>query len=121
MGNTKKSGAEGENAAAAFLEQRGVRILMRNYRCPFGEIDLIGKEQDYYLFIEVKRRNQLTKGTPAEAVDARKQRKICRTADYFRMKFHFGDDISVRFDVIEVNRQLTCRWLKNAFEYQGGD
>lgn len=120
MGNKKQCGAEGEQAAATFLEREGVRILMRNYRCPFGEIDLIGKEQDCFLFIEVKRRNQLMKGTPAEAVDTRKQRKICRTSDYFRMKFHLGDEISVRFDVVEVNAQLACRWLKNAFEYQGG-
>ena len=87
MDHRKERGRNGETAAAAFLEKQGVRILLCNYRCPFGEIDLIGKEGETFLMIEVKMRNGRTQGYPCEAVNQQKQRKICRTYDHFRMKY----------------------------------
>ena len=118
MDQRKALGAKGELAAEAFLKEQGVHILMKNYRCRFGEIDIIAKEGIYYLIIEVKTRKEYRQGMPAEAVNAVKQRKICRTFDYFRMRYHLSDETPVRFDVIEVDRALHCRWMKNAFEYQ---
>lgn len=118
MDNRKKKGMAGETAAAAFLEKRGIHILIRNYRCPFGEIDLIGKGQGYLIVTEVKTRKNHRQGRPCEAVNRRKQYKICRVFDYFRMRYHLDEYVPVRFDVIEVDQKLECRWIKNAFEYQ---
>ena len=53
----KQAGQNGETVAAAFLEKEGVRILMRNFRCKFGEIDLIGKDHDSFLVVEIKMRS----------------------------------------------------------------
>lgn len=117
MDQRKLLGTAGEDAAAAFLTRRGVHILMRNYRCRGGEIDIIARENGTYLVIEVKSRAGQMGGFPSEAVDYRKQIKICRTFDYFRMKYQLPEDLSVRFDVIEVDQELNCRWIRNAFEY----
>ena len=114
----KQAGQNGETVAAAFLEKEGVRILMRNFRCKFGEIDLIGKDHDSFLVVEIKMRSTKRQGLPCEAVDWRQQRKICRTYDFFRMKYQISDFVPVRFDIVEVNHNDECHWIQNAFEYQ---
>ena len=113
----RRAGQHGEAAAASYLEQMGVSILQKNFRCRYGEIDLIGWDGNYYLFIEVKYRSTQEQGEPAEAVDYRKQYKICRTFDYYRMKKHMDDFVPVRFDIIEIDRFGRCHWIKHAFEY----
>lgn len=118
MNGRKEAGRLGETAAAYFLEENGVRILMYNFSCRWGEIDLIGKEGKVLLIVEVKQRKGQKQGQPCEAVDVRKQKKICRTFDYFRMKYGMDDYVPVRFDVVEVDAAFQCRWIKNAFEYQ---
>lgn len=118
MSRRGKTGEAGEQAAASFLEEKGVRILRQNFRCRYGEIDLIGKDGEYLIIVEVKRRVGKQSGLPAEAVDKRKQNKICRTFDYYRMREGITDFVPVRFDVVEVNGKLECRWIKNAFEFQ---
>lgn len=113
----KRTGRLGETAAAAFLERQGVRILEKNFRSRFGEIDLIGLDGSCLAVIEVKTRKSPASGEGAEAVDLRKQRKICSTFNYYRMKKRLTDFTSVRFDVIEVDQSFHCRWIKNAFDY----
>ena len=113
----KKTGKLGETAAAAFLERQGGRILERNFRSRFGEIDLIGVDGPYLAVIEVKTRRDQGSGLGAEAVDLRKQQKICSTFNYYRMKRRLTDFVPVRFDVVEVDTDSNCRWIKNAFEY----
>ena len=81
--NRRKTGADYEKAAGFYLEQMGYEILQFNYRCRLGEIDLIAKDGAYYVFCEVKYRADERKGSPLEAVDARKQQKIFRTAMYY--------------------------------------
>lgn len=117
MDPRKVFGREGEKAAVSHLLLNGADILMRNFRCRYGEIDIIAMEGPCYLVVEVKTRNRENQGYAGEAVDYRKQKKICRAFDYFRTRFRLADDIPVRFDVIEVDPGLNCRWIKNAFEY----
>lgn len=122
MENRKERGRAGETAAASFLKKQGVRILVHNYQCRWGEIDLIGQEENTLLIVEVKTRTSSRQGYPCEAVDVRKQRKICRVYDHFRMERRLDDCQPVRFDVVEVVETVGgyyCRWIKNAFEYQG--
>lgn len=105
-----------ERRAAEYLEARGMRLRERNYRCRQGEIDLIGSHEGYLVFVEVKYRGSLEKGCAAEAVDLRKQRKICRVADYYRYAHGLGEDTPVRYDVVTVQEEKT-EWLKNAFPH----
>lgn len=73
-------GRQGEELAARHLEQRGFRIVARNYRTPIGELDIIARDRRHLLFVEIKTRRGMVFGAPAEAVGAHKQRQIVRAA-----------------------------------------
>lgn len=118
MTDNRAMGSRYEQQAAAFLEENGVRILERNFRCRQGEIDLIGREGNTIVFIEVKYRRTDQCGTPAEAVNMSKQLALCKTADAYRMKKHLYGNVSFRFDVIAILGRETT-WYRNAFEYRG--
>lgn len=114
--NRRQTGAAWESLAAEYLERRGVRIVEQNYRCRQGEIDLIGWHQGYLVFIEVKYRKGTGKGYALEAVDPKKQRKICRTADVYRYRHRLGDAFGVRYDVVAVQGG-EIQWIRNAFPH----
>ena len=73
-----------------------------NYQNYIGEIDIIAKQKDTYIVIEVKKRETLTFGRPSEAVDFYKQQKIRKTAELYLLQNNLYDNVSVRFDVIEI-------------------
>ena len=100
---TKQIGDFGEEAAARFLESKKIKILKRNYRERGGEIDIIAKDGDTIVFIEVKTRSSRAYGEPSEFVDYKKQEKIIRTA----IRYIGTDDIDMRFDVVEVMYKKT--------------
>ena len=112
--NKRKTGAAYEQAAGYYLEQQGYVILQYNYRCRIGEIDLIARDGRYLVFIEVKYRKNGSRGNPLEAVDAKKQYRISRCAQYYLMEKRLGD-IPCRYDVIGIEgSRITL--IKNAFE-----
>jgi len=115
--NKRKTGSIYEEQAASFLQRRGVRIVERNYRNRQGEIDLIGYDGDYLVFIEVKYRRDDSKGAPQEAVDSAKQSHICRVADYYRMTHGIGEFTPIRYDVVAFCGEET-EWIRNAFEHR---
>ncbi len=117
MENRRKKGAKYEERAAEYLEGLGWRILERNYRCRTGEIDLIAADGQTLVFVEVKYRRSDTYGSPAEAVDGRKQRTICRVADHYRMCHGVLEGQACRFDVISVQGE-ELSLLQDAFPYQ---
>lgn len=114
--NKKESGAAWEQKAAAYLEAFGMKIAERNYRNRQGEIDIIGYHEEYLVFVEVKYRRSTDKGYAAEAVNIRKQRKICRVADYYRYTHGLGENTAVRYDVVAVQGE-SIEWIKNAFPH----
>lgn len=114
--NKRKTGESYEVKAAEFLTSQGVKILERNYRNRQGEIDLIGRDSTYLIFIEVKYRKDNSKGTPTEAVGFAKQKKICKVADYYRMTHGIGEFEAVRYDVIACSNE-SIEWYKNAFAH----
>lgn len=117
MENRRNTGAAYEQKAAEYLENLGWRILEKNFRCRTGEIDLIAKDGDTLVFAEVKYRRSRAYGNPAEAVDKRKQYRICRVADYYRMKHALSDAQSCRFDVVSVlGEEISL--IRNAFFYR---
>lgn len=94
-------GKRGEEVAAAYLRAKGYRIKARNYRQKTGEIDIICKDGDTHVFVEVKTRQHCEFGHPTEAVTRRKQMQISRTALLY-LNIEELLDTPVRFDVIGV-------------------
>lgn len=114
--NKRKIGGEYERRALLFLEGKGLTVLETNYRCKVGEIDLICKDGSTYVFVEVKYRKNNSMGDPAEAVNYRKQKTICKVATYYMVAKKLPYDGSFRFDVVSIlGDKIT--WYKNAFMY----
>ncbi len=114
--NKRKTGAEWESLAAEYLTRNGMRITEKNFRCRQGEIDLIGFHQGYLVFVEVKYRSSSGSGYALEAVNYRKQCRICRAADYYRYSRRMGMNIAVRYDVIGIQNGK-IEWIQNAFPH----
>lgn len=94
-------GKIGEDLACIYLQKNNYKIVERNFRCKTGEIDIIAKDKDELVFIEVKTRASKEYGNPAEAVDNRKQKHIYKTAKFYLYIRHISE-IYTRIDVIEV-------------------
>jgi len=94
-------GCAGERLAAVQLESQGYRILETNFRCRYGEIDLIVEDESDLVFVEVKMRRGTASGLPEEAVDARKQRRLLQVAAYY-LALHECAERSWRIDVIAI-------------------
>ena len=93
-------GAAGEVLAARFLREKGYNLIAGNYRTRLGEIDIIAKDGDYIVFVEVKTRSEQALYAPREAVTFQKQQKIIRSAALYMERF--PTSLQPRFDVIEV-------------------
>lgn len=107
-----KLGKKGEKQARRYLKREGWKILERNYKNPFGEVDIIAKKDDVYAFVEVKTRLSDIFGMPSEAVGSERKRKYILGANYYfanKMIKH-----TVRFDVIEIF-QGRLNHIENAF------
>jgi putative endonuclease len=117
--NAKQTlGREGEAVAEQFLRKKGYKVVERNYRCSAGELDLIVLDRRVVVFVEVKTRSGRGFGSPLEAVEFRKQRKMIRAAQFFLSanKLHQRD---ARFDVVGIywsGREPVVEHIENAFE-----
>lgn len=94
-------GKIGESLAVDALREQGYTILVRNYRCRYGELDIIGKVGDTLTFIEVKTRRSSRFGLPEDAVTMRKQKQIIKSAQYYLAEHNLFDH-DCRFDVVSV-------------------
>ena len=110
--NKKKTGTAYEVIAAEYLKKQGIQILEMNYRTFRGEIDIIGKEKDTLIFIEVKYRKNASYGQPWEAISVDKQKRICYVANYYLLNNKWKWQI--RFDVISICGD-EIMWFPNAF------
>lgn len=93
-------GAWGERLAAEYLRKKGMRLVETNFRCRFGEIDLICRDKKYLVFVEVKLRKDDRFAAPREFVDFRKQQRLRTTAEYYLSTREL--DVPCRFDVVEI-------------------
>ena len=93
-------GAAGEILAARFLREKGYTICSSNFRCRFGEVDIIVSDKKFLAFVEVKTRRTDSRYLPREAVTVTKQRKLLQTAAMYLSRF--PSQLQPRFDVIEV-------------------
>jgi len=114
--NTRKTGTFYENAVCKFLEEKGIKILQRNFRCKAGEIDIIGKKEECIIFFEVKYRKSTAYGYAQEAVNKKKQKKICNCAMYYCLQ---NKEVKqIRYDVVAITGE-EIQWIPNAFEHLG--
>lgn len=116
--NKRKTGDRYEQTAVGYLEAEGYEILERNYRCRFGEIDIVARDRREneapLVFVEVKYRSSLRFGSPFEAVHLKKQRTIIQTANYYIKERKIDTATGIRFDVVGIlGRDI--RLIKNAF------
>ena len=111
----KGDGLAAEHLAAEFLQQQGLRLLEKNYRSRFGEIDLILQESNVIVFVEVRLRSNPDFGGAAASITTAKQARLVRTAQTYlqREQCHAG----CRFDVVLLQGlKSEPQWIKNAFE-----
>lgn len=121
--DSREKGAWGEETAARSLGRKGFRVIERNYRSRYGEIDIIAANDQYIVFVEVKLRKRGGMISPVEAVTPMKQRKIIRTALCYLTEF--PTNLQPRFDIIEIlepeggeNSFCRLRQIENAFTWE---
>jgi putative endonuclease len=109
-------GGDKERLACAYLEERGLRLVTRNYRCRRGEIDLIMRDADNLVFVEVRYRASTRFGTPAETVGPRKRRRLAAAAAHYLMRH--PTRLACRFDILAITGAREIDWIRNAFDVQ---
>ena len=113
----RKKGFIGEDVAVNFLQQNGYTILEKNFYFNHGEIDIVAKEGNVLVFVEVKSRRSIRFGTPEESVTPKKQELIRRTAEGYVSSKNLGE-MECRFDVVSImmnEGKAECRLLKDCF------
>lgn len=110
-------GSWGEEIAVGYLKKKGYLILDRNFRSRIGELDIIARNSNTIVFIEVKTRNNLKFGLPCEAITDNKKRHVKRMVNYYIMMNSIGD-LDLRIDVIEIlvkEGMVSVHHIENAF------
>lgn len=108
-------GVDGEKIAAEYLRNKGYKILKTNYHSRFGEIDIIAKDKETYVFVEVKTRSNRLFGTPLEAITRHKLFKIIKTLEFYLFENKLQNK-DYRIDAVEVmleNGKTKIEQLKN--------
>ena len=113
------AGSRAEALARHHLERAGLALVRSNFRCRLGEIDLVMRDQDCLVFIEVRFRRSRRFAAPALTVDAHKQRRIAQAAGMFLARHPSLADEAVRFDVVAIDGAAdgpaAIQWLPDAF------
>ena len=109
-------GARYEGVALAHLERAGLALVARNYTCRYGEIDLVMRERDVVVFVEVRYRSASGFGDGVDSVSAAKRAKLVRAAGAFLAGHPRLAGATCRFDVLAIDEAGAVDWRQNAFE-----
>jgi putative endonuclease len=112
-----EQGQAGEDQARRYLEQHGLVLIERNYRCRMGELDLIMRDDEQLVFVEVRSRSNNNYGNPAETVTRYKQNRLIRAAAYYLQRNHLNTPC--RFDIVAISNaqnKYQLEWIKDAFQ-----
>lgn len=109
-------GAAEEDLALRHLQDRGLRLVARNWRCRGGELDLVLQEGDTLVIAEVRKRGHALFGSAAESVDARKRARLVHAAQLFLAAHAQYAQAPVRFDVLALDRGNRIDWIRAAFD-----
>ena len=107
------AGQDAEDAAFDFLRKQGLSEVERNYRCRFGEIDLIMRDKETLVFVEVRKRSSNRFGGAAQSINARKKTKLLATARHYIAAM--GKIPDCRFDAVLLNGDSPIEWIRDAF------
>lgn len=115
MANPGNTGAKAEQLAAAFLQRQGLKLVETNYRCRFGEIDLICHDRNTLVFVEVRLRGNDAYGGAAASITTSKQHKLVLAARHYLQRLRASP--ACRFDVVLLRglRDNDIEWIRNAF------
>ncbi len=113
--NENNAGLEAEKLAATFLMNHGLKLVVQNYHCRFGEIDLIMTDANTLVFIEVRLRSNSQFGSAANSITPQKQKKLILTAQHYLQQH---GQCACRFDAILMNKtdMNHIEWIRNAFD-----
>jgi len=110
-------GRQAEQAAEGWLRERGLQTLARNYRSPFGEIDLIMRDGSSVVFVEVRSRRRRRPVGAAESIDSAKCARLAATAEHFLQRNRALATSACRFDVVTIEGEpARLTWLRDAFQ-----
>ena len=123
MKTTREQGEYTESLACQYLEEKGFKLLKRNFNCRFGEIDLIMQDNDNLVFVEVRYRRSTNFGSGAESITANKQSKLIKTASAYLQQHAKLNKHPARFDVVSITdsietnniKNIEFDWIENAF------
>ena len=107
------SGAQAERHAAEHLARHGLQLVERNFRCRGGEVDLVMRDAEHLVFVEVRFRSTRAFGGPLESVDGHKQRRIITAAKHYLARHRH--DRPCRFDVVGIDATGRIDWIRDAF------
>jgi len=115
-------GRAAEDAALCFLQSHGLTLLARNHRCRLGEIDLVMRDGDSLVFVEVRAREGSSHGGAAASIGRAKQRRIAAAARHFLMTHPRASELPARFDVVAIGGPEGAQppeWIRAAFDCAG--
>ena len=121
-GAGSRKGSEAENLACAYLEARGLTLLAANYRCRYGELDLVMRDGAHLVVVEVRSRRSNRHGAPEASITSRKRRCLMRAAQCFIRDNPQFNGMMLRFDVVGVLKEAgraRFRWIRNALQFDG--
>ena len=114
--NRRADGARYEDIALAHLERAGLALIARNYTCRYGEIDLVMRDRDVVVFVEVRYRSAGRFGDGVDSITASKRTKLVRAAGAFLAEHPRLAAAACRFDVLAIGDASAIDWRQNAFE-----
>lgn len=122
---SRSRGVWAEELALGYLLKNGLKVIDRNYRCKLGEIDLVMRQGDTTVFVEVRYRGRRDFGSGAESIDGRKRKKLVATARHYLQRHVLARNNPCRFDVLSISPGNPegqdpgadgIQWIQNAFE-----
>lgn len=121
-GDGPRAGSEAEYLACGYLEARGLKLLAANYRCRYGELDLVMRDGAQMVVVEVRSRRSDRHGAPEASITPRKRRSLMRAAQCFIRDNRQFNGMMLRFDVVGVltdAARARFRWIRNALQFDG--
>lgn len=115
MNSRRDRGDQAERTARRHLEQHGLRCLATNHRCRWGEIDLVMRDGDTLVFVEVRYRGSERFGGATASIDRGKRQRLCRAAADYLARLR-GRPPAVRFDIVALAPGQRIEWISDAFE-----
>ncbi|TCS41730.1 YraN family protein [Reinekea marinisedimentorum] len=109
-------GSQAESLAARTVSEAGLKVIQQNFHSRFGEIDLICRDGNELIFVEVRYRSSAGFGGAAASVTTAKQKKITKAAQYFILTNPALSSLFMRFDVIAIDAGNSIEWIKGAFQ-----